>query len=69
MAKRVIDATGDADIAHFAGAPTTRNSREEAMGVTTVFSASGVDKKKFLKHKRKHGNVQRLEQDMATDND
>ena len=26
------------------------NSREEAMGVTTVFSASGVDKKKFLKH-------------------
>ena len=50
VAKRVIDCTGDADIAAFAGAPYTMRSKEEALGVTTVFNAAGVDKDEFLKY-------------------
>jgi ribulose 1,5-bisphosphate synthetase/thiazole synthase len=54
LAKRVIDCTGDADIAYLAGAPYRKTAREEMMGVTTVFSCSGVDKKKFLKYTEKN---------------
>jgi len=54
LAKRVIDCTGDADIAYLAGAPCRKTAREEMMGVTTVFSCSGVDKKKFLKYTEKN---------------
>ena len=47
-AKRVIDCTGDADIAHRAGTPFTQIKREESLGVTSVFNCSDIDKKKFL---------------------
>jgi ribulose 1,5-bisphosphate synthetase/thiazole synthase len=48
LAKRVIDATGDADIAHRAGAPTIKTPKEEMMATSVMFSMSGVDKRRFL---------------------
>jgi hypothetical protein len=50
LAKRVIDATGDADIAHRAGAATIKAPREELMAASVMFSMTGVDPKKFLEH-------------------
>jgi len=48
LAKRVIDATGDADIAFRAGAPTHKTPKEEMMATSVMFSMSGVDKRRFL---------------------
>ena len=48
LADRVIDCTGDADVAHFAGARYRKTTKEEMMGVTSVFSCAGVDKKTFI---------------------
>lgn len=48
LAKRVIDATGDADIAAMAGAPVFKTPREEMMSVSVMFSMSGVDKAGFI---------------------
>jgi hypothetical protein len=48
MAKRVIDATGDADIAYRAGAPCRTTPVAEMMGVSVVFSCSGVDRERFF---------------------
>ncbi len=42
-AQRVIDATGDADVAHRSGAPTVRTPREEMMAVSVMFHLAGVD--------------------------
>ncbi len=50
LAKRVIDATGDADIAHHAGAPYRQASKEELLGVTVTFGCSGVDVGRFLEY-------------------
>jgi len=50
LAKRVIDATGDADVAHRAGAVTVKNPKEEMIGASVMFSMSGVDKKRFIEH-------------------
>jgi hypothetical protein len=50
LAKRVIDASGDADIAHRAGAVTAKTPREEMMAASVMFSMTGVDKKKFIEH-------------------
>jgi len=50
LAERVIDATGDADVAFRAGAPCRTRPRGAAMGVTVMFSCSGVDKERFLDH-------------------
>jgi ribulose 1,5-bisphosphate synthetase/thiazole synthase len=50
MARRVIDATGDADIAFRAGAPTHKTPKEEMMAASVMFSMTGVDKKKFIEH-------------------
>jgi len=50
LAKRVIDSTGDADVAHLAGCPYTVIPVDERMGATQVFNAAGVDKDAFLKH-------------------
>src|SRR6202142_1721333 len=44
LAKRVIDATGDADIAFRAGAPVRKSPKEEMMATSVMFSMSGVDK-------------------------
>ncbi len=48
MAKVIIDCTGDADIAFFAGAPFVKPDRDQIMSVTTVFSCSNVNKNRFL---------------------
>ena len=50
LAKRIIDCTGDADIAHLAGASYRKTPKDKMLGVTTVFNASGVDKQKFLQY-------------------
>jgi len=50
LAKRVIDASGDADIAYRAGAPCHKNPKTEMMGVTVMFSCAGVNKGRFLEY-------------------
>src|SRR5271170_1261250 len=48
LAKRVIDATGDADIAFRAGAPVHKSPKEEMMAVSVMFSMNGVNKRRFI---------------------
>ncbi len=48
LARRVIDATGDADVAHRAGAPTFHTPKERMMAASVMFHLAGVDKRKFL---------------------
>ncbi|GGB53513.1 pyridine nucleotide-disulfide oxidoreductase [Roseibium aquae] len=48
LAKRVIDATGDADVAYRAGARTHKTPVEEMQAASVMFSMNGVDKKKFM---------------------
>ena len=50
LAKRVIDATGDADLAFHAGIPYRKGPKEQLMGATTTFSCSGVDVTEFLEY-------------------
>lgn len=50
LADRTIDCTGDADIAHLAGARFTMVDKKHAMGVTSVFNAAGVDKERFIEY-------------------
>lgn len=47
LAKRVIDCTGDADIAALAGAPFEKSEVNSLMQVTPVFNCRGVDTKRF----------------------
>jgi hypothetical protein len=48
LAQRVVDATGDADIAARAGAPTRKTPREEMLAASVMFSMTGVNKRRFL---------------------
>jgi hypothetical protein len=48
LGRRVIDATGDADIAHRAGAPTQLTPREDMLAASVMFHIAGVDKAAFL---------------------
>ena len=48
LAKRVIDATGDADIASRAGAPFHKLPKKEMMSASVMFSMSGVNKRRFI---------------------
>jgi ribulose 1,5-bisphosphate synthetase/thiazole synthase len=50
LAQRIIDCTGDADIAHLAGASYRKTPKDKMLGMTTVFNASGVDKERFLEY-------------------
>jgi len=54
MADRVIDCTGDADVAHLAGCQYSQINPEQALGVTTVFNAAGVNTEKFLEYTKKN---------------
>jgi len=54
VAKRIIDATGDADIAFRAGAPVNSEPLKNRMAVTTNFACSGVEVEKFLDYLKKH---------------
>jgi hypothetical protein len=48
LARIVIDATGDADVAHRAGARTTLTPREEMMATSVLFHLAGVDIARFM---------------------
>jgi ribulose 1,5-bisphosphate synthetase/thiazole synthase len=48
LAQRVIDATGDADVAHRAGAPTVTTPVEAMQAASVMFHVAGVDKAAFL---------------------
>ena len=48
LAKRVIDATGDADVAYRAGAPMKSTPREELQAASVMFHLAGVNKTAFL---------------------
>ncbi len=48
LAKCVIDATGDADVAHRAGAATQMSPPERMMAASVMFSMSGVNKQGFI---------------------
>lgn len=48
LAKRVIDATGDADIAFRAGAAINKTPKEHMMAASVMFSMNGVNKQKFI---------------------
>ncbi len=48
LAKVVIDATGDADVAHRAGAPTALTPREDMQAASVMFHLAGVDKAAFM---------------------
>lgn len=48
LAKRVIDATGDADVAHRAGAPTHKTPKEHMQAASVMFHLAGVNKTAFM---------------------
>jgi ribulose 1,5-bisphosphate synthetase/thiazole synthase len=48
LARVVIDATGDADVAHRAGAPSFKTPVETMQAASVMFHLAGVDKKAFL---------------------
>jgi flavin-dependent dehydrogenase len=48
LARRVIDATGDADVAHRAGAATRKTPVEEMQAASVMFHLAGVDKAGFM---------------------
>ena len=50
LAERIIDATGDADVAYRAGATTIKQPKEEMIGASVMFSMSGVNKTRFIDH-------------------
>ncbi|MDH3214143.1 MAG: FAD-dependent oxidoreductase [Myxococcales bacterium] len=50
LAERVIDATGDADLTHRAGAPFRIGPKQELEGVTVNFGCSGVDLARFIEY-------------------
>jgi hypothetical protein len=48
LARRVIDATGDADVAAWSGAPVRKTPREEMLSASVMFSMTGVNKQAFI---------------------
>ena len=52
LAKVVLDASGDADVAHRAGVPTVSMPKNEMLGVTVMFSCSGINKARFQEYIR-----------------
>ena len=48
LARRVIDATGDADVAQRAGAPTFKTPVEQMQAASVMFHLAGVDKRAFM---------------------
>lgn len=54
LAKRVIDCTGDADIAFRAGAECCKAPKNELEGVSVSFGCSGVNRERFLEYVEKN---------------
>jgi hypothetical protein len=57
LAKRVVDASGDADIAYRAGASCVKTPKNEMMGVTVMFSCAGVDRDRFLQYVKENSST------------
>ena len=57
LAKRIIDATGDADVAALAGAPYSKTPKEKMMAASVMFSMAGVDKKIHRAHQGGFANL------------
>jgi hypothetical protein len=54
LAKIVIDASGDADVAYRSGVPCIKTPTDEMLGVTVMFSCSGIHKERFMEYVRTH---------------
>jgi hypothetical protein len=54
LATVVIDCTGDADVAHLSGSLIRKTEKESMMGVTSVFSVSGLNVPEFKRHVEKN---------------
>ena len=52
LAKRIIDCSGDADLAARAGAPYTKSPKDDLMIMTVMFSCRGVNRDAFLQYVR-----------------
>jgi hypothetical protein len=50
LAKRVIDASGDADLALYTGVPFRKTPKEDMLPVTVMFSCTDVNKQRFLEY-------------------
>ena len=50
LAKRVMNATGDADVAYPASATTVKQAKADMIGASVMFSLSGVNKQRFIDH-------------------
>ena len=48
LAKRVVDATGDADVAARSGAPVHKTPKEQMLSASVMFSMTGVNKRRFI---------------------
>lgn len=48
LAQRVVDATGDADVAARSGAPVHKTPREQMLSASVMFSMTGVNKRRFI---------------------
>jgi len=48
LARQVVDASGDADVVSYAGAPFHKTPKEQMLPVTVMFSVAGVDRRRFL---------------------
>ena len=48
LAQRIVDCTGDADVAARSGAPVFKTPREEMMSASVMFSMTGVNKTRFI---------------------
>ncbi|MGB0798512.1 MAG: FAD-dependent oxidoreductase [Planktomarina sp.] len=57
LAKVVIDATGDADIAHRAGAPCIKTPLEQMQAASVMFHVAGVNKAKFMEDVKANPNT------------
>jgi hypothetical protein len=53
LARVVIDASGDADVAHRAGAPTLKTPAEHMQAASVMFHLAGVDKAAFMAEVRR----------------
>ena len=73
LARRIIDATGDADIASLAGVPYRQSPVDELLGVTVTFGCSGVDVNKFLEYVKQKpstlGDWDEIEETSGKEND
>jgi hypothetical protein len=73
LAKRIIDATGDGDIAHLAGAPYRQSAKDELLGVTVTFGCSGVDVSRFREYVKENsahlGDWDEVEETTGKEND